>query len=268
MKTIIYVRHNVDWRGMTFEKFMNQPRRFGPGGHIGDNVLTWFKNHNHILGLWDEIFNLGYFEFRARAKELAETTYQNVDVIKGRDALLKECKKPGNAYIVPIDDDDWIAPHLSQVLDSKKAPLVHWTMRETVTSRNTSSFRLPPHWFRSCSFAVSKDLIRKHSRLTTLLSHHVSAGFYLKRIKARAVVKQALTVANRTVASVGRMRRRYESVKKRRRGDARENFKKAMFREAFRLSEKKTCGCDWAIPYVEENAFLHQQLIKCYPTML
>jgi len=268
MKTIIYVRHNIDWRGMTFEKFMKQPRRFGPGGHIGDNVLVWFKNHNHILDLWNQIFNFGYFEFRAQAKELAETSYRDVSVIRGRDALLKECENPGNAYIVPIDDDDWLAPHLPQVLNDRKAPIVHWTMRETVNSRNTSSFRLPPHWFRSCSFAVTKNLIRKHSRLKTLLSHHVSAGFYLKRIRSRVTVKQVLSVANRTVASVGRMRRRYESIKNRRRGDVREQFKRSMLREAKRLSEKKTCGCDWAIPYMEQNALLHQKLIKCYPTML
>jgi hypothetical protein len=200
------------------------------------------------------------------AKELAETSYQNVSVIRGRDALLEECKDPKNAYIVPIDDDDWIAPHLSQVLNSKKAPIIHWTMRETVTTRNNSSFRLPPHWFRSCSFAVTKNLIRQHSRLKTLLSHHVSAGFYLKRIRARVSIKQILSVANRTVASVGRMRRRYES--NRRRGNVKERFKRSMLREAQRLSEMQTCGCDWAVPYVEQNALLHLKLIKCYPTML
>jgi hypothetical protein len=266
MKIVIYVRHDVDWQGMTFEKFMNQPQTYGPGGHMWDNVLRWFKSNHHILDWWDDMFTWNYFEFRAKVKELAESTLPDTTIIKGHDALLEECENQDDAYIVPIDDDDWLAPNLLQFLSSRDEAVVHWKMQDMVPP----NIRIRHRLFRTCSFAVKKKVVINHPRLKTLLSHHCCTGDYLRKRKHRTIIlKNTLSMVNRTVASVGRLRSRYVASSKKR-GDHEQRFKEHMFREANRIIKmtKSPKRAVWASPYLEQNSLLHRKLLGNEVTML
>jgi len=258
METIVFVRHNIDWADMTMKEFMSQNPRFGPGGREteGKAILKWFKANKIFFDLWNQIFQIDYFTFRARVKELAEETFVGVKVVKGFEALKQECKKnEEDAYIVPIDDDDWISPKLASRLSSQSAAIIHWNMAFTDNPRTKYGFKS----FRTCNFAVRKSIIQNTPKFQKLLLHHVSFGNHAKRIKS-ARIRALLSVANRTIASVGQMQRIWQ------RSVSRKRFQSRLSEMALVMSRIKKTGIEWTIPFMEKNAELHRRLLQ--PTWL
>jgi len=115
------------------------------------SYLRWLKQHNTIITDWNRLFKLTYFQFRAKLKELSESSFKNVLVFKGLEQLQDYLEDPEEAFIVPIDDDDWISPHLVRVLSRQKHSIVNWRM---LRSHKKRASHRP---FRTCSYAVQKS---------------------------------------------------------------------------------------------------------------
>jgi hypothetical protein len=103
----IWTRATLDWRDE--EAFWAQaPARFKPRAE-----------------LWNSTLNMPYHLFRQRVKEIAELNLSRVgNVIR---APWEEI--PDGARVVPVDDDDWFAPNLAEVLEREwgHEPGFSWT---------------------------------------------------------------------------------------------------------------------------------------------
>jgi hypothetical protein len=59
--------------------------------------------------LWNGTFNIPYHRFRERLKAIAEATLVRVEGAR----LVPPADVPAGALVVPVDDDDWLAPELA-----------------------------------------------------------------------------------------------------------------------------------------------------------
>jgi hypothetical protein len=106
---VIYVwtRASLDWSDE--EAFWAQvPPRFKPRAE-----------------LWNATFNIPFHLFRHRVKQIAELNLSRVENVV--HAPWEEI--PEGARVVPVDDDDWFAPNLAQVLEREwdSEPGISWT---------------------------------------------------------------------------------------------------------------------------------------------
>lgn len=255
MKSILFVRHNVEWRRMSKKQFMEQPVCRGPGGTVGKEHLGWLKQHYHIISsLWDEMFCVSYFEFRARIKELAESTFRGAEVARGLPELKRELASSQDAYVIPIDDDDWIAPGLFRALAEQTTDVVTWKMLGTFFAPALTVVTAPMD-FETCSFAVRKSFVVKHPEVELLLFHHASFGEYFVGHKSRARFVDRLSMRNENMASVTVLKKEYS------RAGMNELFKKRMIEIARGRGGKAVNRYSWAQAYLEKNAELHRQLL-------
>ena len=65
--------------------------------------------------LWNETFDMPYHQFRHRIKQIAQVNLGRVEnaVITTLDRV------PPGSLVVPIDDDDWLSPNLSEKISSE-----------------------------------------------------------------------------------------------------------------------------------------------------
>lgn len=59
--------------------------------------------------MWNATFNIPYRRFRVRLKEIAEATLLGVQGAR----LVTPATVPPGSLVVPVDDDDWLAPDLA-----------------------------------------------------------------------------------------------------------------------------------------------------------
>lgn len=109
---IIAVRHSPDWLGLTDENTRTFLRRHG----IRETLLVEF------IAIWDRHMKVDYRTFR---HEIAALSRANFAAVAGarvvsHEALRQETPPP-DALIAFVDDDDWLAPDLFDVLE-KAAP--------------------------------------------------------------------------------------------------------------------------------------------------
>jgi hypothetical protein len=106
---VIYVwtRTSVDWSDE--EAFWAQvPPRFKPRAE-----------------LWNATLNIPFHLFRHRVNQIAELNLSRV----GNVARAPWDEIPDGALVVPVDDDDWFAPNLAEVLEREweSEPGISWT---------------------------------------------------------------------------------------------------------------------------------------------
>jgi hypothetical protein len=65
-----------------------------------------------LVDLWNDTFEMSYFHFRQRLKEIAQA---NLARVEGAVTAALEDVPPG-ALIAPVDDDDWFSPELTKVV--------------------------------------------------------------------------------------------------------------------------------------------------------
>lgn len=104
--------------------------------------------------LWNDVIGMPFHVFRHRVKEIAALNLSRVE-----GARVAEWEAiPEGARVVPVDDDDWFAPDLAEVLEREwgDAQGVHWNPvwigvpsdfghRIYATRRHILPFT-PPHW--------------------------------------------------------------------------------------------------------------------------
>lgn len=123
---------------------------------------------------WERSFTMPYFEVRERLYEIAfgdveslgfDAVFQHVD-----DKVMSEVEGLSDFWVVPVDDDDWISPRLSESLRRFKSdePMCHWgawRFDQTSISKGRPElkvdFRSGLDMVRSCAYAVRPSLGRE-----------------------------------------------------------------------------------------------------------
>ena len=157
--------------------------------------------------LWDETFNVSYTEFRAELRRIAQLSFSRVagaTVTEDWDAI------PEGALVLPVDDDDWFAPEVVEVLDGLRRP-------DAACYRWPSTFLERPHslghrlylqrrrlfpWLRPLYFCTTNNYaLPKWPGSRELAERHVAASEEFDGSAAVVAVPGRLSVMNRTLAS-------------------------------------------------------------------
>ncbi len=92
---------------------------------VGQNLLTspWGDGWEKRLQWWDEVFSMPYHTYRFNLQKIAK---ENWSRIEGLDSIVSirswQPELFHDAIIVPIDDDDWLAPQICHVIRNQIQP--------------------------------------------------------------------------------------------------------------------------------------------------
>lgn len=176
-----------------------------------DEEAFWRQLRPELLEpvrLWNRSFRLPFHLFRHRLRQLSLANLREV-----RGAELADWDAiPEGALVVPIDDDDWLAPDLAEQLAAVSSPewqAYRWisgflevptTLRHELglVRRRWLSETPPRHLFHTNNYAMPKTaenapLLGRH----TLADRHFKAGA-LPRVR---YLNASASLMNRTMAS-------------------------------------------------------------------
>lgn len=212
--------------------------------------------------LWNEAISMPFHVFRHRVKEIAASNLSRVEgaPIAAWDEI------PDGARVVSVDDDDWFAPNLAEVLEREwgDARGVHWNPlwigvpsdlghRIYATRRSLLPFT-PPHW--TCD-TNNYGLVKGPESRPLAERHEVATDWFdgpgrsaVRRIPGR------LSVNNRTLGSQTSLRptaRRGELTR------ARLLRRLARYKRLYRR-RRWPPEPDWARPYMAMMADLMDEL--------
>ena len=177
-------------------------------GHVEANILPEFRSK---FELWNATFEMSYAAFRARLKAIAQ---QNLAQVEGATLTgLGEIAGP-DALIVPIDDDDWLAPSLPAEIRRalgrdparRERAGVYWTREFLSPTRRPRRFEgwlrqkpKPGRW--TCytnNYAVRSGL----PDFESLARNHVHASGFFDAEPGRVLrIPKTLAIQNRNLAS-------------------------------------------------------------------
>jgi hypothetical protein len=160
------------------------------------------------VAVWDETFDMPYHRFRARVYEIAQASLAAV-----RGARVAEWEEiPDGALVLPVDDDDWFAPHAAEVLEREHRPgaaayvwpaefaeTPMWYGHRIYLARRRLLPAMPPKF--SCF--TNSYAMRKSDETRELLRMHDKASIWVDRAPDGLVrhLDDRLSMMNRTLAS-------------------------------------------------------------------
>ena len=108
----IFLRSNINWEYMTYEQLVL-------ASHQENFPSALLKG----ISLWEENIDISFFDYRMKLQKMAELCWSRIASV---DSLMKDshnyidmlvCHDSSQKFILlPTDDDDWFAPHISQIL--------------------------------------------------------------------------------------------------------------------------------------------------------
>jgi hypothetical protein len=191
----IWIRSTGPWHDE--EAFLAQlPPRFRP-----------------FVAVWNATFEMPYHRFRARVHEIAQAS---LAAVRGaRVAAWEEI--PGGALVLPVDDDDWFAPHAAEVLERERRPAAiayvwpaefaekpMWLGHRIYLARRRLLPRMPPRY--TCS--TNSYAMQKREDNQALLGSHEKASIWVDDAPDGLVqhLEDRLSMMNRTLASETQLR--------------------------------------------------------------
>ena len=162
---------------------------------------------------WNATFTLPYHLVRHRLKTLAQASLARVDgaICVTRDAI------PPDALVIPVDDDDWLAPDLATRLEERRDPAA----RGYLWTRKVLEIRVPLrmrfwYWLWSWKHPTcnSNDYAFPYEpELVPVLRSHKKAGAHFDVHHDRIVrLPYTLAIQNRNLSSQTAMGWRRPSV--------------------------------------------------------
>jgi len=167
--------------------------------HVRAHLIPAFRPK---LEVWNATFDVPYHLFRHRLKRIAQESLAQVEgaVCARLDAV------PDGAVVIPVDDDDWLAPDLALRLRERYAP----EMKGYLWVRSVLEPRVPPrrrlwYWLWSWKKSVcdtNNYAIVWRPDTEELVRRHLRAGRYFAAHAALiARVPGVLAIQNRNVSS-------------------------------------------------------------------
>lgn len=158
---------------------------------------------------WNATFQLPYQVFRQELRAIAQANLEHV-----RGAVLCRWEEvPDGGLVAPVDDDDWFAPELVEVIQAAAGPDIvglHWQQGVLEVPINAGHHlrlllrrlipSLKPRWL--C--ATNNYIIRKGDVDPRCFASHVAASrWFPQQPPARIrVLPQRLSLHNRSLASI------------------------------------------------------------------
>jgi hypothetical protein len=213
--------------------------------------------------LWNQTFSLPFHLFRHRVREIASANLSRTQL----PVVTSWAEIPRGALVVPVDDDDWLAPNLAAALEAESAPGVtgyRWpaSFVEVPTHAGHRAYLIrrrvlpwwPEKWFCSSNnYALVKD-----PGAEPLLASHVKASeWFERRIKSGDAsakrIESRVSLINRTLASQTTLHKWAPALS---RSQLLRKFRR------YRKLYRRLLGSElaWAAPYVAMMAELMEEL--------
>jgi hypothetical protein len=213
------------------------------------------------VSLWDRTFDMPYNVFRDRVREIARRNLADADGVRVADWD----EIPDGAPVIPLDDDDWIAPFAGPALEDEAAAggfAWRWPARFVEVPMGPghrlylARRRLMPWSAEAWYCSTNNYAMRKGAAEQDVLGkHYVASPRFLewRRRGWLGIVERPLTAMNRTLASQTSLRFDKPLISQR-------NLR-AKYRRHLRLYRRPVRGdLGWAQPYVEMMGELMSEL--------
>lgn len=205
----VFVRSDVQWHNITIRNYAQQT------GTAGMITPASRRRYLECAKLWADTFRMSVFDYRAALRDIATTA---IDRIEGLDAVFRNYAtlaraKPenDNAWILPIDDDDWFSPSIADYCRDHDANATHMlTWAHVRLSADNARFQYPQEnvpFVLTNQYAISNSamtILNRDSR-KTVLSHHGMAWQTIQRTAKRSFrdirTKSPLAVTLKSPAS-------------------------------------------------------------------
>ncbi|MHC5212014.1 MAG: hypothetical protein ACYTG2_14950 [Planctomycetota bacterium] len=190
MQVYLCVRKTLDWSDLD---------------GLEERVLPHFRAK---YDTWNATFAIPYGTFRQRLKEI---TLRNLSSAEGAVVTPFEEIPPGG-LIIPVDDDDWLAPHLPDVIRHVEGPDqvgYHWTRELLTPSRRRNLRRRWRHVRRRLRgkrdghfCATNNYAVLNTPETGSLALSHMAATAWFEEHPSRVTeIPKMLAIQNRNLAS-------------------------------------------------------------------
>jgi hypothetical protein len=157
MRLHIHCRTDVNWAAMTLESYRGQVASVNLTG----SVLGKVKD-GRVIEVWQEAYWLDYFAYRATLKQTCRDFI--VEHVASRNNVRYGSVNgyDDSTIVVPVDDDDVIAPQVYQVIDYFNDP----TVNIVTWNRDTSYHGKPPvterqrYYLDTCNYAIRTTFLQ------------------------------------------------------------------------------------------------------------
>lgn len=207
------------------------------------------------LAMWNATLDPPYHLFRSRLKRIARANLARVEnaTVATLDAI------PPGAVVVPVDDDDWLAPELAHRLAEHHDPEAsgYLWVRDVVEPPRPLRVNFW-NWlwsWKASTCATNNYAVVNRPDLTELLFYHVRSGRYFDAHRARIQrIPQTLAIQNRNVSSQTAMAWRRPSI-------TREALVRSLHRyRSLYVTYPLPDALGWARPYMEQMDELVRQI--------
>jgi len=207
----IFVRSNINWGYTTLEHLLLASQQSHFPSHLLQGIM-----------LWEENFDISFFNYRMKLQEMAELCWSRICRV---DSILKNSLayidmlvsyNPSQRFIlIPTDDDDWFAPHISRVLEDAynnnvDADVITWRGAE-LDYANGYNCKMR-NWFATNTYAFTDIGLRKLKKLGSdvldiLVRRHAAAGRFYSEFQSQYNIvhldfEECYSVKNSSPASV------------------------------------------------------------------
>ena len=190
MECIILVRTDIDYSELNSDNFSNQAINWG--NLSGPPIVQ-----QHLLEVWRNTFYIDYFGYRSQLKKIGESNLRfvaanntNVRIVFGFDEFQSLLEEEDDAWIIPIDDDDWLHPNIIESIRQSEPSktLVRWhdywwdlLKNQKILHHQTAQF----HYLGSNNWAIKKSRLKQYelAEAAMIASNHIVAWNQLCRYR-------------------------------------------------------------------------------------
>ncbi|MFU8765767.1 MAG: hypothetical protein ACNA7T_14650 [Haliea sp.] len=238
----IWTRATLDWQDERAFQAQLPPSLVGP------------------VHAWNSVFKLPFHLFRHRVRQIALTNHSSIvgAACSDWEAI------PDGSMVVPVDDDDWFAPELAEVLEEAQDPSWHaylWPAQflEVPVHLRHELGRLRRQLFPAVAnrhlFSTNNYAMAKIGDNATLLRVHTKADAWYKSSHEARVrrLETPLSMMNRTLGSTTTLREKTGRLAR---------TKLLLAARRYRKLYQRPTGKEfaWAKPYREAMAELMDEL--------